>query len=121
MSDVTPEAERLAREMWPNHHPLSPNLLERAQRAIAAGWTPPPDPHQDIADLLREAVWGSALEDDPAAWAGASPGRLYALVARIPDDLAAQVADALRGDDSEYRRGWKDAMQQEHPPQRADQ
>ncbi len=61
MSDVTPEAEALARVLWPRCGEMEASLqrlyLKRSQRAIDAGWTPPPDPHVEIARELHKEVW----------------------------------------------------------------
>lgn len=106
MSEFSP-AERLARAQHPDWDQCAPSLhaawRRDAQRAIdagwmdpalakAKGWTPPPDRHEDIARALWAAMdgrqWGVALAQND----------LLAAVRRIPDDLAAQVADALRTD-----------------------
>lgn len=56
MADVTPEAEALARKLWPYTY-FGPLTLASCQRAIDAGWTPPPDPHEAIAREIAAEVW----------------------------------------------------------------
>lgn len=58
-SNVSPEAEALARVMWPSGSAYLPfeTCIRLAQSAIDAGWTPPPDLHVDIARELRDAMW----------------------------------------------------------------
>lgn len=58
-SNVSPEAEALARVFSdPDQGEIDLTPLwreyfeERAQRAIDAGWTPPPDPHKEIARAI---------------------------------------------------------------------
>lgn len=107
-------AERLARTMEPDgdwhlgEWRIAVRIAERAILAgwvhrddlIAQGWTPPPDPWEAIARALAAAMWtingegpyvGEFTEHTVA-------GRLLAAVRRIPDDLARQVAEALRGE-----------------------
>lgn len=99
MTEFSPEAEALARVLVPRPTvPLGP-YVRMAQRAIdagwvhrddlvAEGWTPPPDPHEAIARELHGALFDiDHAERD-----------LLAVVRRIPDDLARQVAEALRGE-----------------------
>ena len=64
---------------------------------LAEGWTPPPDPHEDIARELYDTAFAPARYADSRS---VGP-MLLAAVHRIPDDLARQVADALRGDDAD--------------------
>lgn len=92
MTEYTPEAEALGRVLWPGLQ-LSNRMLRNAQRAIDAGWTPPPDPHEDIARALHVAVYGELCED------GCHAERdLLDAVRRIPLPLARQVAAALEAD-----------------------
>lgn len=51
------DAERLARTMWPDNVPQPTNAARLAQRAMDAGWTPPPDPHEDIAREISKECW----------------------------------------------------------------
>jgi len=61
-SNVSPEAEDLARVLnaavrprW--MHSTQEFWLTPAQAAIDAGWTPPPDPHEDIAREIRDEAF----------------------------------------------------------------
>lgn len=67
MSDVSEQAKALARAVWPYVERHSKWHTYPAQRAIdvgwvhrdsliAEGWTPPPDPHEDIARELWAAL-----------------------------------------------------------------
>lgn len=93
------DAERLALAMWDGVNGTEgwPVCVWLAQRAIDAGWTPPPDPHEDIARELYDTAFAPARYADSRS---VGP-MLLAAVHRIPDDLARQVADALRGDDAD--------------------
>lgn len=83
MSGFSREAEALAEAMGLD----AAGWATVAQRAIDAGWQPPPDPHEDIARELARAVWPAAL------WAPNSV-RLHA------DFLAAvRRMDLRRGDE----------------------
>lgn len=91
MSDVTPEAEALARVMWPDSaretYPSTwIGMVRQAQRAIDAGWAPPPDPHEEIARELHKEVWPES------PW---EPDR-YAYQRRMGD--TARRMDLRRGD-----------------------
>ncbi len=96
MTEYSPEAVALARVQHPDWEAAPPGLIEPwlrdAQRAINAGWTPPPDPHKDIARELHDAT------SVPCAGDCQTERELLAAVRRIPDDLARQVAEALRAD-----------------------
>ena len=64
-TNPSPEAEARARVLWPDFdRGTFPStwlgIIHRAQRAIDAGWTPPPDPHAEIARELFVAVFGSS-------------------------------------------------------------
>lgn len=101
MTEYTPEAEALARVLWPHEQgDMHPGDFITAQRAIDAGWTPPPDPHEDIARELFAATFPHWPDDgtvgDPLATTAGE--HILATVRRIPDDLARQVAEALRGE-----------------------
>ena len=90
------DAERLARVLWPGSRiDKAYTLIHIAQRAINAGWTPPPDPYEDIARAVCKAAWpvsgGMREERD----------RVLETARRIPDDLARQVANALQGDEAD--------------------
>lgn len=61
MPEPTPEAEALARVLWPTDNPIPPVLII-AQRAIDAGWTPP-DPHLEIAQALSAAIYPEGTFD----------------------------------------------------------
>ena len=67
-NETSPEAEALARVLW--LHPLD-FQRRAAQRAIDAGWTPPPDPHEDIARELMTKVYG----DERVGWT--TSGRIW--------------------------------------------
>ena len=59
-TDTSPEAEALARVMWPDFdreaYPATwLGMVYQAQRAINAGWTPPPDRHVEIAREIHDA------------------------------------------------------------------
>lgn len=57
MPVYTPEAEALARVLWPHFAGnLDPSALAVAQRAIDAGWTPP-DPHLELARAISAAIY----------------------------------------------------------------
>lgn len=74
----TPEAEALARALYPEATPVPGGGREfraACQRAIDAGWTPPPDPHAPTEpitaeDVVRQiAAWDNhthGTEPDPA-------------------------------------------------------
>lgn len=106
MTEFSPEAQALARVQW--GQPCGDTERRVAQRAIdagwvqrddlvAQGWTPPPDPHEDIARALCNEAWPLTRNDE--LFAPETPSaRLLAAVRRIPDDLARQVAEALRGE-----------------------
>lgn len=90
-TNPSPEAEALARVMWPDFdretYPSTwLGMIHQAQRAINAGWTPPPDPHKDIARDLMTRVYGT----EGVAWT--TGGRLWP-----------KMVDALR--DMDLRRG----------------
>lgn len=113
-SNVSREAEALARLFYEADQGgtgvdrLWRDFFEgRAERAVAAGWTPPPDPHEEIARTLWEAIVAGAPPWDPQH--SASQTDLLAAVRRF---------DLRRGADSdaEYRRGWEAAMRQSNPP-----
>ena len=53
-TEYSPEAESLARVLFPKDD-LTPWCTSAAQRAIDAGWQPPPDPPEDIARELWAA------------------------------------------------------------------
>lgn len=93
MTEYTPEAEALGRVLWPGLQ-LSNRMLRNAQRAIDAGWTPPPDPHEDIARELYAGMFTSPWNPERSDIAC----DLLAAVRRIPDHLARDVAEALRGE-----------------------
>ena len=64
-TNPSPEAEALARVMWPDFdreaYPATwLGMVYQAQRAINAGWTPQPDSHVEIARELFVAVFGSS-------------------------------------------------------------
>ena len=88
-------AERLAQVLCPASRIDNYTLIHIAQRAIHAGWTPPPDPYEDIARAVCKAAWpvsgGMREERD----------RVLETARRIPDDLARQVANALQGDEAD--------------------
>jgi hypothetical protein len=91
MSAVTPEAEALARVMWHKFdaetYPSTwIGMVRQAQRAIDAGWAPPPDPHEEIARELHKEVWPES------PW---EPDR-YAYQRRMGD--TARRMDLRRGD-----------------------
>lgn len=52
------DAERLAWVLWPEAHTIEPGITI-AQRAIDAGWQPPPDPHVEIARELWASTFGT--------------------------------------------------------------
>ena len=93
-------AERLARTMEPDGDAV--RIAERAILAgwvhrddlIAQGWTPPPDPHEDIARELHAGMFTSPWNPERSDIAC----DLLAAVRRIPDHLARDVAEALRGE-----------------------
>lgn len=105
MTEFSPEAEALARVLVPRPTvPLGP-YVRMAQRAIdagwvqrddlvAQGWTPPTDSHEDIAREMYAGMFTSPWNPERSDIAC----DLLATVRRIPDDLARQVAEALRGE-----------------------
>lgn len=102
MTEYSREAEALARVLWPDHLSfggLADSVMARAQRAIYAGWVQRDDlvAHEDIARALCNEVW--PLTRDAELFGPETPSaRLLAAVRRIPDDVARQVAEALRGE-----------------------
>ena len=106
MTEYSPEAEALARVLWPHEQgEVHPDDFITAQRAIVAGWvqrddliaqgwTPPPDPHEDIARELYAGMFTSPWNPERSDIAC----DLRAAVRRIPDHLARDVAEALRGE-----------------------
>lgn len=86
-TNPSPEAEALARVMWPDFdreaYPATwLGMVYQAQRAINAGWTPPPDSHVEIARELRDTLWPhEAGETFPDG--GTTDDRLLAAVRRL--------------------------------------
>lgn len=83
MIDVTPEAEALARVMWPKFdaetYPSTwIGMVQQAQRAIDAGWTPPPDPHAEIAQELMTAIFPGGFN-----WPAAEGEYAHSLLAAV--------------------------------------
>ncbi len=99
MTEFSPEAEALARVQYPSVREPSADMLKVAQRAIDAGWTPPPDPHEDIARVLFAATFPHWPDDGSVGNPLATTAGEHILdaVRRIPDYLAHQVAEALKG------------------------
>lgn len=111
MTEYSREAEALARVLWPDVEIdrevwWGLEFVARAQRAIdaewvqrddliAQGWTPP-DPYEDVARELSTLIYPDE-EFDPDG-EDEFDALLLAVVRRIPDDLARQVAEALRGE-----------------------
>ena len=82
-------------DIWPQEQgDMHPGDFITAQRAIDAGWTPPPDPHEDIARELYAGMFTSPWNPERSDIAC----DLLAAVRRIPDHLARDVAEALRGE-----------------------
>lgn len=61
-NEPSPEAEDLARVQW--GETFGDTERRVAQRAIDAGWTPPPDPHVDIARELWESMYAAGWRDE---------------------------------------------------------
>ena len=85
-TNPSPEAEALARVMWPDFdreaYPATwLGMVYQAQRAIDAGWTPQPDPHVEIARELANSLWGEGR----TGWSrdAAVVKRLFAAVRRL--------------------------------------
>lgn len=110
MTEYSREAELLAPSLVPNADPISSpaswqSAVRMAKRAIdagwvqrddlvAQGWTPPTDSHEDIAREMYAGMFTSPWNPERSDIAC----DLLATVRRIPDDLARQVAEALRGE-----------------------
>ena len=73
MSDEKTPAERLAETMWPasGSASIESTAVDRAiaggwmdeALALERGWTPPSDPHEDIARELAAAMWTQDADD----------------------------------------------------------
>lgn len=99
MSGYSREAEALARVLWGANTYLA--RYELAQRAIDAGWQPPPDPHETIARELWAALadmWPVGTVWQPHR--SKTQADLLALVRRMfPDaDEARAIAGRVEGE-----------------------
>lgn len=83
IEDAQKEWPAFARETYPS---TWLGMVHQAQRAIDAGWAPPPDPHKEIARELHKEVWPES------PW---EPDR-YAYQRRMGD--TARRMDLRRGD-----------------------
>jgi len=109
MSDVSEQAKALARAVWPYVERHSKWHTYPAQRAIdagwvqrdtliaeleAQGWTPPPDPHVEIARALAAEMWGDGWTDHGPYYI-----KLRSAVRRLhTEDEAQAIAGRIEGE-----------------------